>query len=453
MSETREIGSRSWIPLIALVIAIIILLFGDNLVQQLTGCSIGDFLRQSCSAPEPSPSSSPAPNAGNLKIVSSLPMTGNDFGQTLVTQAFANAMRLRLEQANYRACGGTYTIEYESWDDASVALGDWDPTVEASNAEKAANDEKIIAYLGTWNSAAARISIPILNNAGPLVMISPGNTRPGLTKPGTGDSDEPYKYYPTGIRNYTRVSIADDVQGEVAARFVKEYLSGRTVYILEDQTLYGKALASAFQRTASQIGLTIIGHDQIDSTASSYISLMQKINISNNGNPPDVIYASLLIDSNAAQLLKDKVSIMGDNSIVKFVGPDGIQDKTLIDVAGANIAQGVYTSFTFLPSDYLSESGKAFYQDYIAKFGQTGELWAAYGYEAMSVALTAIEDVCANNGDPTDRRAIRDAVFAIRNFAGVLGNWSFDENGDTTLSSMVFYEVKNGSFEPIGLFK
>jgi len=106
-----------------------------------------------------------------------------------------------------------------------------------------------------------------------------------------------------------------------------------------------------------------------------------------------------------------------------------------------------------LPSDYLPESGKAFYRDYVANFGQTGEPWAAYGYEAMSVALTAIENVCVKSGDPTDRRAIRDAVFAIRNFNGVLGNWSFDENGDTTLSNMVFYEVKNGVFEPIGLFK
>jgi len=354
MSETRETSNRSWswislialaVAIIALAVTIIDLLFGGNLVQQFTGCSIRDILRQSCSAPEPSPSSSPAPDSGNLKIVSSLPMTGNE---TQVTQVFVNAMRLRLEQANYQACGGRYTIEYESWDDASAALDNWDPEVEAANANKAVNDKKIIAYLGTWNSGAARISIPILNNA-PLVMISPGNTRPSLTKPGTGESDEPYKYYPTGIRNYTRVSMPDDVQGEGAARFIKEYLNATTVFLLDDQTIYSQAVTAAFEETASQIGLTILGHDQIEPTDASYISLMQKINISNNGNPPDVVYASVFIDNNVTQLLKDKVSIMGDNSIVKFVGPDAIQDKILIDVAGANIAQGVYASFTFCP--------------------------------------------------------------------------------------------------------
>ena len=106
-----------------------------------------------------------------------------------------------------------------------------------------------------------------------------------------------------------------------------------------------------------------------------------------------------------------------------------------------------------MSSDYLPESGKAFYRDYVAKFGQTGEPWAAYGYEAMSVALTAIEDVCANGGDPTNRNSIREAVFAIRNFNGILGSWSFDENGDTTITNMIFSQVKNGIFEPIGLFK
>src|SRR5262245_29083055 len=79
-----------------------------------------------------------------LKIVSSLPMTGASLTQT---QTIVNAEQLRLAQANSSACGGKYQISYEAWDDASAALGKWDPAVETANANKAAADKSIIAYL------------------------------------------------------------------------------------------------------------------------------------------------------------------------------------------------------------------------------------------------------------------------------------------------------------------
>jgi branched-chain amino acid transport system substrate-binding protein len=75
-------------------------------------------------------------------------------------------MQLRLEQVDYKVCGGAYEIEYEAWDDASAALGKWDPAVETENANKAAADASIVAYLGTFNSGAAKLSIPILKPAG-----------------------------------------------------------------------------------------------------------------------------------------------------------------------------------------------------------------------------------------------------------------------------------------------
>ena len=211
--------------------------------------------------------------SSTLKIVSSLPMTGSSLTQT---QTIVNAMQLRLEQVESKACGGKYTIEYEAWDDASAALGKWDPAVETENANKAAADASIIAYLGTFNSGAAKLSIPILNNAGPLTMISPANTNPGLTKadkdlPGVTDS-----YYPTGTRSYSRVVAADDIQGKVAANFVKS-LGATTVYILDDQELYGKGVADVFEATAKEIGLTVVGHEGIDPKAADYKALMTKI--------------------------------------------------------------------------------------------------------------------------------------------------------------------------------
>lgn len=391
-----------------------------------------------------------AGGGSTLKIVSSLPMTGASLTQT---QTIVNAEQLRLAQANNAACNGKYKIAYEPWDDASAALGKWDPAVETENANKAAADKSIVAYLGTFNSGAAALSIPILNQAGPLVMVSPANTYAGLTKPGKGAAGEPDKFYPSGTRNYTRVVAADDVQGAVDANFMFSQLGVKTVYVLDDQELYGKGVADVFAATAKKIGMTVLGQEGIDPKAADYKALMTKISTSNNGAAPDGIFVGMVVDNNAAQLLKDKVAIMGDNTKVKYMGPDGIQTQALIDGAGKDVAEGVYASVGGVALDKLPAAGQQFVKDYEAKYGKLTEPYAVYGYEAMNVTLAAIEKVCASGGDPTDRKQVRDALFATKDFNGVLGTWSFDENGDTSLSDMTVYQVKNGAYTSVGTFK
>jgi len=369
------------------------------------------------------------------------------------TETIVNAETLRLEQSGYSACDGRYSITYEAWDDADPAQGRWDPNVEVDNANQAAQDASIIAYLGTFNSGAARLSIPILNQAGPLLMISPANTYPGLTKAIPGSPDEPDKFYPTGIRNYARVTTADDLQGEVAARFVKDQLEANTVYLLDDGDPYGVSVANAFEKAAEEIGIKVLGRQSIDPNASNYKTLMSTINKSNNGNPPDAIYAAMVVNNNAAQVLKDKIVAMGDNSKVKFVGPDGIQLQGFIDEAGEDVAEGVYASVAGVPFDQLPEKGQQFIHDYAARYGTPFSPYAPYGYEVMNVLLQGIENICAAGGDPTDRETVRAAVFDIRDFSGVLGTWSFDENGDISITEMTFYKVENGEYAYLGVFK
>jgi branched-chain amino acid transport system substrate-binding protein len=376
-------------------------------------------------------------------------MTGASLTQT---QTIVNAEQLRLAQANGQACGGKYKIEYKAWNDADPGTGKWDSNLETNNANIATADSSIIAYLGTFNSDAAKLSIPILNQAGPLVMISPANTYPGLTKPGYA-SGEPDVYYPTGTRNYARVVTADDVQGKVDATFMFTRLGVKTVYILDDYGLYGKGVADVFEKTARSLGITVLGHARIDTIATDYKTLMTRISTSNAGGPPDGIFVGMVLDSNATQLLKDKVSIMGDNTKVKFMGPDGIQTQAMIDGAGASVAEGIYASVAGLPLGELNGAGQKFLTDYQATYGNLTEPYAIYGYEAMNVLLQAIENVCTFIGDPTSRKAVRDAVFATRNFNGVLGTWSFDQNGDTTLTVMTVYQVQGGVYVDVGIFR
>jgi branched-chain amino acid transport system substrate-binding protein len=280
-------------------------------------------------------------------------------------------------------------------------------------------------------------------------MVSPANTYSGLTKTIGAEPGEPDKYYPSGTRNYVRVVTADDVQGAVDAKYMKEQLGVTAVYILDDQELYGKGVADVFEQTAKDIGMTVVGHEGIDPKAADYKALMTKISTSNAGGPPDGIFVGMVVDNNASQLLKDKVAIMGDNETVKYMGPDGIQTQAFIDGAGADIAEGAYGSVAGLAPENYTAAGQTFLKDYEAKYGKLTEPYAIYGYEAMNVVIAAIENVCASGGDPTDRKALNDAVFAIKDFDGVLGKWSFDENGDTTLTSMTIYQVKGGAYSAV----
>ena len=382
--------------------------------------------------------------APTLKIVSSLPLTGASLTQT---DTIVKSIQLKLKQINNTVCDGKYKVVYESKDDASAALGKWDPAVETENATKAAADKAVVAYIGTFNSGAAALSIPILNKA-EVVMVSPANTNPGLTKPGKGKPGEPDVYYPNGKRNYSRVVAADDIQGAVAANWSKS-LGVTSVYILDDGELYGKGVADVFNASAAKIGIKVLGQESIDPKAADYKALMTKI----AALKPDEIYVGMVVDNNSAQLLKDKVGALGDNTKVKFMGPDGIQTQAFIDGAGADVAEGAYATVGGIPNDKLPPAGQQYLKDYAAAYGPTNEPYAVYGYDSIGAVITGIEAVCKAGGDPTNRAAVRDAVMGIKNYSGALGTWSFDANGDTSLSDMTGYVVKSNKYEPVGTFK
>src|SRR5438067_516398 len=146
-----------------------------------------------------------------IRIYSSVPM--NKFA------SIVHGAQMALDEAGNKA--GDFNLELVPLNDAKELDGKWDADVELANARRAAADPDAMVYLGTYNSGAAKISIPVLNRVH-MAMISPGNTYPGLTKPGTGNAGEPWVYYPLGIRNYFRVLPADDLQGAAAAGYAKQ---------------------------------------------------------------------------------------------------------------------------------------------------------------------------------------------------------------------------------------
>lgn len=379
-----------------------------------------------------SPASSSSTASGDtVKIVSSLPMTGSSLGQT---QTIINGIKQVIDENNSSACDGKVKLQYEALDDATAAAGKWDPAQVTANANKAVADPAVVAFIGHYNSGAAKLSIPILNQAN-LVMVSPANTYPGLTKPGKGEANEPNIYYPNGTRNYARVVPADDLQGSAGANWAKS-LGVKKVYILDDQELYGKGLADIFNATSKKIGIEVLGQEGIDPKASDYKALMTKIKALN----PDLIYFGGITQNNAGQLIKDARNVGMTADKVKFMGPDGTFEQALIDAAGKD-AEGFYATFGGVPAKELTGSGKTWYESYKKKYNAEPEAYASYGYESAKVVVDAINKACK-----ADRAAIRDAVMSTKDFKGVLGTWSFDANGDTSLTKLSGNEVKDGKW-------
>ena len=367
-----------------------------------------------------------------VKIVSDLPRQGANRAQTTT---MVNAIEMAIDERNGKA--GDVSIEYESLDDATAQAGQWDEAKCAENAQTAAQDEEIVGWIGPFNSGCAATQIPTLNKAG-LAMVSPANTYIGLTKPG-GEPDEPDKYYPTGERNYARVIVADDEQGQAGALLMEEE-GVESVYILDDKETYGKGLADQVQKSAEELGIQVIGREGVDTTAANFRSVMNKI----AQEDPDAIYFGGIIENNAAQLIKDKVGAGMSNDDVLFIGPDGIFLDTLLTQAG-EAAEGTYVTFGGLPESELSAKGQQFVQEYESRYDDDIQPYTAYAYEAANVMLDAIERA-SKDGEVT-RETVLKEIFATEDYNGVLGTWSFDEDGDTTLTELSVQRVENGEFE------
>src|SRR3954471_24946593 len=367
-----------------------------------------------------------------LTIYSSVPLQG---ASRVQTTAVVNGAKLALEQAGNKA--GAHTIKYTPLDDSTAQAGSWTPEAESANARKAAQDKSTAVYIGTFNSGAAAVSIPILNEAG-VPMISPANTAVGLTtnQPGSNPG-EPDKYYPAGTRNYTRIVPKDTIQGAALATVMKE--DGCTkVQLTNDKEVYGAGLASNIELAAKAQGLDIISNEAIDKNAANYRSLAQKAKAA---GADCFVYAGITAN-NAVQLYKDFSAAL---PAAKLYGPDGVAESGFVDPKEgglpADVAARVKVSVATLNPESYPPDGQEFFKAYSQKYGEDQpDPYAIYGYEAMNLALDSIDR--SKTGDKAD---IIKALFSTKDRNSVLGTYSIDENGDTTLTDYGLYAVKDGN--------
>jgi branched-chain amino acid transport system substrate-binding protein len=372
-----------------------------------------------------------------LTVYSSLPRQG---AQAPQTTDLVRGIELALEQAGGKA--GKFTVKYESLDDSTAQAGAWTPEATQTNALKAAGDESTAVYIGEFNSGASAVSIPILNEAG-VPQISPANTAVGLTSddPGAGPG-EPDKYYPaldSNGRTYTRIVPKDTIQGAALATLMKQ--DGCTkIYMTNDKEVYGAGLSKNIQSSAEEQGLEVAANDPIDKNAPNYRSLADKA----SGTNADCFVYSGITANNAVQLYKDIAAAMPN---AKLYGPDGVAETGFVDPKEggipAEVAARVKVTVATLSPDEYPADGQEFFDTFSKEYDEPNpNPYAIYGYEAMRLALDAIER--SGTGEKAD---IVKALFATKDRESVLGTYSIDENGDTTLTDYGVYTIEGGELQ------
>ena len=385
-----------------------------------------------------------ATNAATVLTISTdLPLQGSSFDSNDSTN---KAIALYLKQIKYKA--GKYTVKLKIYDNATAAKGGWDDAKCAANAQAHVANKSEVAVMGTYNSGCAKIIVPILNQApgGAMTMISNANTNPGLTK--TWDPGEPDVFYPKGIRNYARVCTTDDIQGSAAAQFAKS-IGIKSVYVLNDTQTYGQGVGQAFTTEAKKIGLNVLSSGAYgegwDAKQSSYEAMFTKI----AALKPDMVYIAGIFDNNGGQLMKDKFKVLGNNTVVKVMAPDGFTGYP--DFNSMPEADGAYLSFAGLSTELLLKNapngaGAKFIKAYKAAYKKepVGS-YPIYGVAAVQVILAALA-----KSDGT-RKGLTNAIFSgagitIPAAQSVLGKALTIStlSGDTLAKDITIEVVKGG---------
>jgi branched-chain amino acid transport system substrate-binding protein len=355
-------------------------------------------------------------SSSTIDIYSSEPLEGTSLAQT---STIVSELKTVLDGQKV----GNFTIKFISLDDASAAnKGDWDGTVEQSNATMAVNDPDAMAYIGTYNSGAAKLSIPILNGAC-LAMFSPANSYPGLTKAvaGVTTPGEPGSYYPNNYLNYARDINTDDVQGGASSEWAYS-LGFKTAYVIDDGQTYGQGIGRAWAQHFGKIGGKVVSAnattEDYDPSATDYQALAQKIKASG----ADVVFIGAITGQGTAKLWKDIRSV---NPTIAMFGPDGVNEKSWFTGAGS-AAVGTYLTFGGVDVSQLTGTGKTWAAAYeAANNGTQPPFYAAYGHAAGQIILNALTQAGTN-----DRYAVLQAMMATANLDTVIGSFTLDPAGD-----------------------
>jgi branched-chain amino acid transport system substrate-binding protein len=318
-----------------------------------------------------------------------------------------NAIKLAIKERNAKGGVKGKKIELVTIDDAGKQ------TEAATAVTRLINDHHVVAVLGEVASSLSLAGGPIAQKA-KIPMISPSSTNPDVTD--VGD----YVF---------RVCFLDDFQGWVDAKFAKDNLKATKAAIVFDQSqAYSSGLADYFEKAFKEMGGNIVTKQAYTGGNLEISSQLQSVKASG----AEVVFLPGYY-SDAGTIIR-KAREMGIKA--PFLGGDGWDSEELPKIAGDAI-NGNYFSNHYAPEEDRPEV-KNFVENYKKEYGKTADGLAALGYDAALVLFDAMDRAPSLSG-----KDLRDALAATKNFTGVTGTFSIDENRNAQKSAVIV-EYKDG---------
>jgi branched-chain amino acid transport system substrate-binding protein len=355
---------------------------------------------------------------GELTIYSSEPLQGPS---AEIAGQIIDGEKLALADADGRA--GPFKIGYVSLDDASPTGKEWNPGITETNAKTAAEDTSTIAYLGDFDSAATAVSLPLINAAG-ILQVSPGSPYVGLTSSFNAGQDEPERFYPSGKRTFVRLAPGDIAQAQAQVKLMKS-LGVERLYVLDDQDPFQVPLADIVVDYAERAGITVVEHDSLSTVPGAvFTGEVEKI----VEHKAQAVFLAGEEGAGTAELWRD---LHKASPNLLLLGPSSMAGEAFTSQIGS-AAANTYLTTPVLPTRLYPAKAQKVLSDYRKTFGVEGGPYSLYGYEAMTLVLDAIRAAGARGND---RQTVIDDVLATKDRNSVIGRYSIEASGETTLPS------------------
>lgn len=283
----------------------------------------------------------------------------------------------------------------------------------AAVATKLAVEDKVLAIIGAYASKQAIPTGEVADAQG-VPCISPWSTNPRTTK------GRPWVF---------RACFLDDFQGEILAKFVKDEFGAKKVAVLYDVASdYPKGLAEFFKAGAEKLGLEVVAFETFTTKDRDFSAQLTKI----KGSGAEVLMTPQYYDE--VPLIVKQAHELGLPQII--VGSDSWGDPQLMPLCGDDCVGYYFT--THWVTGGATGAAKEFIDRYNAKYGYLPGDVAALAWDAAHIVQKAIEDCGKLTGDlKADRKCIRDAMAAIKEYPGITGAMSFTPEGDPVKCAVI----------------
>lgn len=303
----------------------------------------------------------------------------------------------------------------------AVIVDDRNDATEGTNAAlKLITQDKVSAIIGPLTS---KVAIPVSE-------IAEKNKIPMVT--GTATNPKVTIYNHKRKFNVFRACFIDPFQGTVAANFALKNLKAKTAAVLYDVgNDYSKGLAEFFKTTFEKGKGRVIGYESYQKDDVDFSALITKIGIKN----PEIIYIPDYY--NKVALIAKQVREKGLKGIM--MGGDGWDSPELIKIGGTALIGNYFTNH-YSPERKDKIAG-AFIEKYQQKHGLVPDSLAALTYDATMITLQSLD-----KAKKTTPEELRKVLTTLKNYQGVTGTITFDNNGDA-IKSVVILKVEKEGFK------